>query len=264
MKKYSCLLSCIVAIGLTLLSGCESSNGTLTEGTNNTVIKTDSGQSFETTDWETTAYEIVNNLDGVTMRVKEGTEFSTGLTLTFANSSDKQCIYGDYFLLEKKVNERWYQVPAIIDNYGFHSIGYDLAAGGNGEWKVDWSWLYGKPDHGEYRIVKDILDFRGTGDYEKYYLAAEFSVDERTELADLVPMVMIKGKLYLDTGKESDIKARCGVMDGKVTSTVEPFEKPTQDNQSNFGSEYGYQFVDERSIDIYMNEKWIRFELGNI
>lgn len=94
-------------------------------------------------------------------------------------------------------------------------------------------------------------------------MAAEFSVDERTKLADLIPMVRINGQLYLDTGKESDINARCGVMDGEIISSVEPFQKPTQDNQSNFGSDYGYQFVDERSIDIYMNEKWIRFEPYN-
>lgn len=49
-------------------------------------------------------------------------------------------------------------------------------------------------------------------------------------------------------------------MDGKITSTVGPFEKPTQDKQSNFGVGYEYQFVNDSSIDIYMNEKWIRFE----
>ncbi|ACL21317.1 hypothetical protein Dhaf_3299 [Desulfitobacterium hafniense DCB-2] len=260
MKKHSCLLLCTVAIGLIFLSGCASAGGSSTAGTN-TIIKADSGQSPETTDWESTTHEIVNNFEGVTMGVKEGTVSLSGLTLNFTNSSDKQCIYGDYFLLEKRVNGKWYQVPTIIDNYAFNDIGYDLATGGNGEWRVDWGWLYGELEPGDYRIVKDISDFRGTGDYEKYYLTAEFSVDERTKSADLAPMVMIKGKLYQDTGKESDIKARCGVMDGEVTSTVGPFEKPTQDNQSNFGSEYGYQFVDERSVDIFMNEKWLRFEL---
>lgn len=260
MKNYSCLLLCTVAISLTFLSGCSSAGGSLTAGTT-TIIKTDSGQALETTDWNPTTYEIVNNFDGVTMGVKTGTVSLTGLTLSFTNSSDKQCIYGNYFLLEKKVNETWYQVPAIIDNYGFKDIGYGLAAGGNGEKKVDWSWLYGKLEPGDYRIVKDISDFRGTGDYKTYYLAADFSVDERTELTNLAPMILIKGKLYQDTGKESDIKGRCGVMDGEITSTVEPFEKPTQDNQSNFGSKYGYQFVDERSVDIFMNEKWLRFEL---
>lgn len=96
--------------------------------------------------------------------------------------------------------------------------------------------------------------------YLKYYNIWEISIEQRYTLADLIPMVMINGKLYLDTGKESDFNRKCGTMDGKITSTVEPFEQPTKDNQSNFGVEYEYQFVNDSSIDIYMNEKWFRFE----
>jgi len=73
-------------------------------------------------------------------------------------------------------------------------------------------------------------------------------------------MVMLKGELYLDTGHESDIDGRCGVMDGEISSTVDGSEIPTQDNQSNFGDGYEYQYVDRNSVDIYMNGKWIRFE----
>lgn len=87
--------------------------------------------------------------------------------------------------------------------------------------------------------------------------AASTDDDIRT---DLIPMLMVDGKLYYDTGKESDIKGRCGVMDGEITSTVDGSEIPTKDNQSNFGEGYGYQFVSQNSIDVYMNEKWIRFE----
>jgi len=93
--------------------------------------------------------------------------------------------------------------------------------------------------------------------YLKYYNVWEISPEQTF---DLIPMVMVKGKLYVDTGRESDIEARCGVMDGKITSTVEAFEKPTQDDQSNFGLGYEYQFVDENSIDVFMNGKWFRFE----
>jgi len=76
---------------------------------------------------------------------------------------------------------------------------------------------------------------------------------------DRIPMVKIEGNLYLDTGKESDIDGRCGVMDGEITSTVEASEIPTQNNQSNFGKGYEYQYVDKNNIDIFMNEKWMRF-----
>ncbi len=45
---------------------------------------------------------------------------------------------------------------------------------------------------------------------------------ERDDKYDLIPMVMVDGELYYDTGRESSIKdRRCGTMDGEITSTVE-------------------------------------------
>ena len=94
----------------------------------------------------------------------------------------------------------------------------------------------------------------------KEMMGLQFSGETKEYLSDRRPMVMINGEIYFDTNHESDINGRCGVMDGKLSSTVDGSEIPTQDNQSNFGSGYEYQYVDENSIDIYMNEKWIRFE----
>lgn len=145
--------------------------------TENTVTETASNQSTETTDWEPATHKTVNNLNGVTMNVKGETTSSTGLTIEFRNDSGNQCIYGDYFSLEKKINESWYKVPAIMDSkYGFNSIGHRLASGDDSEWAVDWSWLYGSLDIGNYRIVKDIQNFRGAEEYDTYYLAAEFTI----------------------------------------------------------------------------------------
>lgn len=74
---------------------------------------------------------------------------------------------------------------------------------------------------------------------------------------DMIPMVMVDGELYLDTGHESTVKGRCGLMDGEITSTVDGSEKPTENNQSNFGIGFGYQYgSQEGTIEIYMNEKW--------
>ncbi|MDE5414257.1 immunoglobulin-like domain-containing protein [Alkalihalobacterium chitinilyticum] len=160
MKSYFCWLFCVV-LSLMLLAGCGSSS-----------------DSPKGTEWEPTIYETVNNLDGVTMIVEDGTVSSTGLTVIVENNSDKQCIYGEYFLLEKKIEGRWYQVPVALDGeYGFNDIGYDLDSSDVREWAVDWDWLYGSVDPGDYRIVKDILDFRKAGDYDKYYLTAEFTIN---------------------------------------------------------------------------------------
>ena len=126
---------------------------------------------------EETTYEIVNNLDGVTMTVKETSVSPIGLTVVIENNSDSQCIFGEYFVLEKKIDDGWYQVPVEIEgNYGFEDIGYELNSGDKREWETDWEWLYGSLDAGQYRIVKDILDFRDTGDFDKYFLAAEFRI----------------------------------------------------------------------------------------
>lgn len=74
---------------------------------------------------------------------------------------------------------------------------------------------------------------------------------------DLIPMVMVNGELYMDTGHESSVEARCGVMDGTIDSEVGANEKPTKDNQSNFGTGYGYQYGShEGLIEVYMNDKW--------
>ena len=81
--------------------------------------------------------------------------------------------------------------------------------------------------------------------------------EEAQEQWDLIPMVMVDGKLYLDIGMESSVEARCGVMDGEITSSVDGTKKPTQDGESNFGTGYGYQYgPQEGTIEIFMNEKW--------
>lgn len=77
---------------------------------------------------------------------------------------------------------------------------------------------------------------------------------------DRIPMVRVNGKLYYDTGKESTISGRCGNMDGEITSTVDGTEIPMEDNQSNFGSGFGYQYGADDTIEIYMNNKWFVFE----
>ena len=85
--------------------------------------------------------------------------------------------------------------------------------------------------------------------------------EEADAMYDRIPMVKVDGKLYYDTGKESTIDWRCGNMDGEITSTVDGTEIPTEDNQSNFGSGFGYQYgAEDDTIEIYMNEKWFVFE----
>lgn len=77
---------------------------------------------------------------------------------------------------------------------------------------------------------------------------------------DRIPMVMVNDKLYRDTGRESTAELRCGNMDGEITSTVDGSQIPAKNNESNFGSGFGYQYGADDTIEVYMNEKWFVFE----
>lgn len=92
------------------------------------------------------------------------------------------------------------------------------------------------------------------GEWEATQSAAE-------DLAwDKIPMVMVDGKLYYDTGKTSGVEGRCGMMDGEITSSVDSTEIPAEEGQSNFGTGFGYQYGADDTIEILIDEKWIVFE----
>ena len=108
----------------------------------------------------------------------------------------------------------------------------------------------------------DVIEIEYSGEILETYPARiadvyGIKVIKETETRDLIPMVMVNGTLYLDTGHESKIEARCGVMDGEITSQVDRNKQPSVDDQSNFGTGYGYQYgATEGTIELFMNGKW--------
>lgn len=72
--------------------------------------------------------------------------------------------------------------------------------------------------------------------------------------------IMVHGELYQSTGRESELMGRCGTMDGEIESTVAVSEKPRKDNESNFGTGYGYQYTAEGTIEVLIDQQWIVFE----
>ena len=110
--------------------------------------------------------------------------------------------------------------------------------------------------------IGDVIEIEYSGEILETYPAQiadvyGIKIIKEAETWDLIPMVMVNGTLYLDTGHESKIEARCGVMDGEITSQVDGSKQPTVDNQSNFGTGYGYQYgATEGTIELFMNGKW--------
>lgn len=78
-------------------------------------------------------------------------------------------------------------------------------------------------------------------------------------------MMMNDGVLYLDTDKARTTQFRYGNRDGEITSQVPQSQKPTINDQSNFGTGYGYQYgAEEGTIEIYKNEEWWIFATEEI
>lgn len=98
---------------------------------------------------------VVN--DG-SMSIKEETLTNIGFTLIIKNLSDNEITLGEEYRIDKKENGKWRPVVPIIDNYGFIDIGYILKPNDDFETKINWKWLYGELETGEYRLIKDVND----------------------------------------------------------------------------------------------------------
>ncbi|MDF2822502.1 MAG: hypothetical protein K0R15_2950 [Clostridiales bacterium] len=121
-----------------------------------------------------------NQFDKCTMEIVDGTITSTGLTVQFTSRNENETFYGSYYRVEKFENSEWNEVQQnkIQGELAWTDEAFSVPKDGFSDWVIDWNWLYGDLTYGQYRVIKDILDFRGTGDFDEYYLAAEFRIDK--------------------------------------------------------------------------------------
>lgn len=108
---------------------------------------------------------------------------------------------------------------------------------------------------------KIYLQGKSNPDFGSAKINKENDIEENSN-KEVRRAVRIQGKVYYDTGKISTA-LRCGMMDGKITSNVEASQIPTQDNQSNFKGEYGFQYGLGDTIEIPINDEWHIFEAEN-
>ena len=73
---------------------------------------------------------------------------------------------------------------------------------------------------------------------------------------DLIPMVMVDGVIYADTGYTGIYRSNDNTYDREITSTVAGYEAPTENDQSNFGTGFKYRYGEaEGTIEINMNHR---------
>lgn len=123
------------------------------------------------------------------------------------------------------------------------------------------AWLVGAAGCGANAQDEPVVETAPVkGAEEEAALGEEDVSEEEQIMGDRIPMVMVDDTLYLDTGEESTLTARCGMMDGEITSAVELSEEPSENGQSNFGDGYGWQYGEGDTIEILINDKWIVFK----
>lgn len=170
MKRNSTFLIAVsLVIMLTLLlSGC------VEEGEN---------ADKETIDKESTETENNQNVEDDTWGIQlSATKITpTGMTLVCKQSGGKptgELQTGTYYFLEESINEQWLPVEMLPSEYAlaWPDVGWLIPMNDTVEWEVDWEWLYGELPDGNYRIGKEIMDFRSAGDYDEKIYYANFEV----------------------------------------------------------------------------------------
>ena len=111
---------------------------------------------------------------GVSIIIKEGTLTRTGATIIITDKSGRKNIYGSPYTIEKKENGVWKKLETIIDNYAFNLPAYYVDKNNKLEMDIDWEWLYGKLDDGEYRILKSTST---QGEEPSHYITVEFVIE---------------------------------------------------------------------------------------
>lgn len=116
--------------------------------------------------------------EGISLSVLPGSVTPSGASFRLYHNTDAELQFGAAYTLQKLQNGEWSDLPYVIENGAFTMEAYSLPKGEPQTLAVSWGWLYGELPPGEYRLVKTVTDFRGTGDYDNYTLAAEFTVGE--------------------------------------------------------------------------------------
>lgn len=116
---------------------------------------------------------------GLELSVKNVTP--TGATLVISQSGGNpsgELRYGTAYQIQSLQGDTWQAVPyATEDNVAWTSEAYLVERDTVSEVELSWEWLYGSLPTGQYRLVKQFMDFRGTGDYdeERYEVAFEIT-----------------------------------------------------------------------------------------
>ena len=126
-------------------------------------------------------FMIFDETWGITLTAENITSTSAALKCVQSGGEPTGELHtSSWFILENWTQkDGWKEMPYIIDReIGWEDIAWIIPMEGAVEWEINWEYLYGTIPAGKYRIGKEIIDFRGPGDFDEAIYFAEFEITE--------------------------------------------------------------------------------------
>ena len=117
---------------------------------------------------------------GISLSVKDVSP--SGLTLVCQQSGGEvegELDTGSFYRLDLYKDDTWQPVEMLEleGELAWTTEAWIIVPDSTTEWTVNWSWLYGELPSGTYRISKNFMHLRATGDYDTQMLSAEFEIE---------------------------------------------------------------------------------------
>ena len=117
------------------------------------------------------------------IQMTAGNVTPSGLTLICNQEGGENVVElntGSFYKLEVLKDDVYCNVDYVLEpnDIAWTSESYIVALNDTTTWDINWEWLYGKLPAGQYRIVKEIINFKGPGNADEEYIFVEFEITE--------------------------------------------------------------------------------------
>lgn len=118
---------------------------------------------------------------GITLEATEVT--SKGMTLVCHQSGGENVVElsaGSFYTLQRQDKKEWVDVNMLPQegDVAWDALAWLIKRDDSTNWDIAWGWLYGELPAGTYRIGKEVMNFRGAGDFDTMMYYAEFTITD--------------------------------------------------------------------------------------